>query len=192
MHIACLIPLGVLILDAGLNRLTANPIQAAMQRTGLTALIILTIMLSLTPLSTITHELYFRSFRKPVGLYAFLYASVHMLIFVVLDFNLNGERLIRQVTEKPFILLGLTGYILLAALAITSFKSVKAKMGKNWRRLHRMVYLIAVLIVVHDTLSQKGNAFQVQGNLLQPILLGSIILLLLLLRVPVVKNLFKA
>lgn len=188
MHAACLLPLAILLGQAFTHNLTANPIQAVEQRTGLTALIILTVMLAFSPLAAITHELYWRSFRKPVGLYAFLYASLHLLTFAILDFNLNWIRLAGQLTEKPFILLGLAAFVLLASLAATSFKGIKKRMGKNWKRLHRMVYLIAVLVVIHDALSQKANPLMLRGNILQPALLAGIILILLALRIPVIKK----
>lgn len=191
VHVGSLIPILILIVNALTNHLTANPIQAAMQRTGLAAIILLTVMLACTPFAMITYEPYWRSFRKPIGLYAFLYASIHMLLFVVLDFNFNFTRLLGQLIEKPFIWLGVTSFILLSLLALTSLKILKKKMGKNWKRLHRMVYLIAVLVVIHDALSQKANMLQVEGNILQPLILAVIIFFLLILRTTYVKKLLQ-
>lgn len=188
MHAACLLPLALLLINFIAGDLTANPIQAATQRTGLTALVILTVMLAFTPLAAITHEPYWRSFRKPVGLYSFFYASLHMLIFAGLDFGLNLKLIGDQITQKPFILLGLTGFLLLLALAVTSFKVLKKKMGRHWKRLHRSVYFIAPLIVVHFVLAQKANPLTAQGNILLPLILAGVIVILLILRVPFVKR----
>lgn len=191
LHIGSLIPLGILIAAAVMDNLTANPIQAAMQRTGLTAIILLTISLSGTPLHILTHDPFWRSIRKPLGLYAFLYASIHMLIFILLDFNLNLSLLIRQLTEKPFIWFGLAGFLLLASLAFTSIRSIKKKMGKNWKPLHRFVYLTAILVLIHDALAQKANPLQLQGNVIQPLIVGGILFILLLIRLPWIKNWFN-
>ena len=188
VHPAALIPLILLVFDYFTNRLTVNPIQAATQRTGLTGLILLTVMLAFTPFATITGDPYWRSFRKPVGLYAALYAGIHVFIFTVLDFNLNWSLLKGQLTEKPFIWFGLAGLLILAALALTSLRILKKRMGKYWKKLHQMVYLAGLIIVVHDLLSQKGNALLVRGNLLQPLVIGGIIIFLLVLRIPVIKR----
>lgn len=191
MHAACLLPFAFLLIDFFSGNLTANPIQAATQRTGLTALIILAIMLAFTPVAVITREPYWRSFRKPVGLYAFFYASLHLLIFSLVDFGLNLRLIANQITQKPFILLGLTGFLLLLALAVTSFKVFKKKMGRHWKRLHRSVYFIAPLIVVHFVLAQKANPLTAQGNLLVPLILGGAILILLILRLPFIKRILR-
>jgi methionine sulfoxide reductase heme-binding subunit len=189
MHFGCLLPLILLVVDFFTGNLTVNPIQAATQRTGLTALVILTIMLSFTPLAGLTHEPYWRSFRKPVGLYAFLYASLHLILFAGIDFGLNLRLLAEQITQKPFVILGMASFILLAALAVTSFKALKKRMGRNWKRLHQTVYLIAPLVVVHFALAQKANPLTVRGNILLPLLLAGVILILLALRLPPIKRL---
>ena len=188
LHIACLLPLVILIIRAISDNLTANPIQAAQQQTGLTALILLTISLAGTPLHILTNDPFWRSIRKPVGLYAFLYASLHLLVFLVLDFNLNLALIAGQFIEKPFIWFGLISFILLSALAFTSIRSIKKKMGRNWKPLHKMVYTIAIVVIIHDALSQKANPLQLQGNILQPLVVGGIILLLLMIRLPFIKK----
>jgi methionine sulfoxide reductase heme-binding subunit len=191
VHISCLVPLSILLVKATGNNLTVNPIQAASQFTGLTAFILLSIMLGLTPLAMITHEPYWRSFRKPVGLYAFLYASLHMLIFMGLDYNLNFSLIALEFSQKPYLWLGLTALIILALMAVTSFKTLKRRMGKNWKRLHQLVYPAAFVILLHDALSQKASLLTIRGNLIQPIVFFGVIVILLGLRLPPVKHLLK-
>ena len=188
IHVASLLPLLILLLDAYFQRLTANPIQASMQRTGLTAIILLCISLAGTPLAFLLNDPFWRSIRKPFGLYAFLYACIHVLIFIGLDFSFNLQLLLGQLIEKPFIWFGLTGFLILSSLAITSIKSLKKRLGKKWKPLHRLVYALAILILIHDLLSQKANPIQLQGNVLQPLVVGGIILILLILRLPFVKQ----
>lgn len=190
-HVAALIPLAVLVYDSLTNQLTINPIQAATQRTGKIAITLLTIMLSLTPLSSITGLRLFSKQRKPVGLYSFLYASIHFLIFVILDYSLIWDRIYRVVVEKPFILIGLGAFTILLLMAVTSFKITKVKLGKYWKYLHRFVYLASVLVVIHFILAQKGNFLTVRGNILEPMIYGGMILILLSFRIPLMVSAFK-
>jgi sulfoxide reductase heme-binding subunit YedZ len=181
----------VLIFDYFTNQLTINPIQAATQLTGKISITLLTIMLALTPLSKITGLRIFSKLRKQIGLYSFMYASIHMLIFIILDYSLIWDRIYRVVIEKLFILLGLGAFTILLLMAITSFKVTKIKLGKYWKRLHRFVYLAAVIIVIHFILAQKGNILTVRGNILEPAIYAIIILILLTFRLPLLFNLFK-
>ncbi len=188
MHIGVWLPLIVLIVDYFNHDLTANPIQAASQRTGRTAITLLTLSLSGTPLQLITGNNYFKTIRKPLGLYAFMYAVVHFVIFTIFDYGLVSRRIFRQFIEKPFIWFGLTTLIILTLLALTSYKWWKVKMGKNWKRLHRLVYVAGVVVILHDALAQKANLLQFRGNILLPAIYGSIIAILLIIRLPWIKR----
>jgi len=187
-HIASLLPLVILIIDFLTNNLTANPIQAATQRTGKTALTILVIMLAVSPVVSLTKASILSGMKKRLGLYAFAYAAIHFLIFIVVDYGLNFQWIFQTLSQKPYLLLGLAAFTVLLLMAITSFQWWKRKMGKNWKKLHRLVYVASIMIVLHFALAQKGDLFNLRGNIGLPIIYGVIVLLLLSYRIPFVKN----
>jgi sulfoxide reductase heme-binding subunit YedZ len=188
VHIAGWFPLAQIIFDYFTRHLSANPIQAIEQRTGIHALTFLLFSLACTPLSFILGWKELNQRRKALGNYAFLYASLHLSTFVGLDYGFNLSAILRDVGTKWYIIIGLIAFLLLLPLAITSFKYWMKRLGKNWKRLHKLVYIISPLVVVHFLLSVKGDLTRLQGNIWQPVLYGSIALLLLTLRVSVVKT----
>ena len=188
VHIGGWTPLVLIVYDFFTHRLTANPIQAIEQKTGIHALTFLLYSLACTPFSSIFgwHELTQR--RKALGNYAFLYASVHVTTFFWLDYGFDLLAIWRDVGAKWYILIGLTAFLLLLPLAVTSFTYWMKRLGKNWKRLHKLVYIISPLVALHFLLSVKGDLFRLTGNISQPILYGSIALILLALRISPVKN----
>jgi len=113
---------------------------------------------------------------------------VHFLIFSVLDYGLDWSLLRGAIFEKPFVLVGLTALTILLTLAVTSFKWWMKRLGKNWKRLHRLVYLAAPLVVVHYSWSVKGDVLRLQGDILQPLAFGLAVALLLIARLPPVRR----
>lgn len=188
VHIGAVIPLIVLAARYLSGTLSVNPIQTLERQTGVTALVFLTLSLACSPLGAILDWRDLAKRKKALGLYAFLYAAIHFLIFLGLDYGFEFKRAFADVLGKPFIWIGLTAFTLLLALAATSFKKMKSLMKKNWKRLHRLVYLIVPLVVVHFFLALKGNLLQLQGNILEPLIYGIVVLVLLLIRVPFVKS----
>ena len=188
VHIGGWTPLALIVYNFFTHHLTANPIQAIEQQTGLDALTFLLLSLACTPLSSILgwRELTLR--RRALGNYAFLYAATHVTTFFGLDYGFNLGSIWRDVGTKWYILIGLTAFLMLLPLALTSFTYWMKRLGKNWKRLHRLVYLIAPLVAVHFLLSVKGNIFRLSGNISQPILYGSIAVILLTLRISPVKR----
>lgn len=187
VHLAGWLPLGALLFDLLTDNLTANPIQAIEQRTGYTALVFLALSLACTPLAFLGwKELTQR--RKALGNYAFLYAALHVTVFVAVDYGLNLDAILRDVGTKQYILIGATAFLLLVPLAATSFNYWMKRLGKNWKRLHRLVYLIAPLVVLHFFMARKGNFLALSGDVLQPFLFAVIIGILLLLRLAAVKR----
>jgi sulfoxide reductase heme-binding subunit YedZ len=185
VHPAALTPLALLIWDALSGGLTVNPIQDLTQRTGYTAVILLILSLGCTPLSTVTGWKRMIALRRPLGLYGFLYAILHMLIFVALDFGLNLTLIIQEIAEKRYILVGTLALLILALLALTSTKGWQRRLGRNWKRLHRMAYLAAPLALVHYAWAQKSD-------IRQPLLLGAAVALLLVLRLPPLRRRIEA
>jgi sulfoxide reductase heme-binding subunit YedZ len=180
-HVGSLVPLALLMWDFYHNQLTFNPIQEATFRTGKTALVLLVLMLAVTPVNTIFRWRQVVPLRKWLGLYAFMYAAIHFLIFVWLDYGLDLQLLQEAIFEKRYALVGFAAFLILLPLALTSTKGWMRRLGKNWKRLHRLVYLAALLVVVH-------YVWLVKSDIREPLIYGAIIGLLLLLRVPLVRR----
>jgi sulfoxide reductase heme-binding subunit YedZ len=144
---------------------------------------LLFLSLACTPLNTIFgwRELIKR--RRALGLYAFMYASIHVLIFLDLDYGLAWSLIIQTIFEKPYIVVGLTTFLLLIPLAVTSFDIWKQRLGKNWKRLHQIIYFIGPLAVLHYAWSKKGDIFILQGDIIKPLIYALVLLLLLTLRI---------
>ena len=177
----------LLLIDLFTDNLTANPIQALEQRTGRHAITLLVLSLACTPLNTLFgwRELIKR--RRALGLYALLYATIHVLIFVT-DYGIAWSLIFQNIIEKPYILVGALSFLMLIPLGITSFDIWKRRLGKNWKRLHQMVYLIAPLVALHYAWGKKGDFFRLQGEIIRPLIYASIIVLLLVMRIPQVRK----
>jgi len=182
VHLAALAPLALLAWDALNNNLTINPIQAAMQRSGKTALVLLVLSLACTPLNAIFGFKPALRVRRALGLYAFLYASLHFAIFMALDYGLDLPLLWQDALKKPYALVGFAAGLILLALAITSFKYWQKRLGRRWKSLHRLAYLAGILVIVHYT-------WVVKADIRQPLAWGAIVLVLLLLRLPAIRAL---
>ena len=178
----------LLIIDFFTDNLTANPIQALEQRTGRHAITLLVMSLACTPLNNLFgwRELIKR--RRALGLYAFLYATIHVIIFIDLDYGLAWSLILQTILEKPYIIVGMISFLMLIPLAVTSFNIWKRRLGKNWKRLHQLVYLIAPLAALHYAWGKKGDFFRLQGEIIRPLIYASIILLFLIMRIPQVRR----
>jgi methionine sulfoxide reductase heme-binding subunit len=188
MHILSWIPLLVLLWDYFGDNLGYYPAQQVTFRTGKLALIFLMLSLACTPLYTLSKYSPVIKLRRPLGLYAFLYASIHLLSFSGLDYQFNWAELLPYILEKRYIFVGLITFILLFLLAITSFKWWMIRLGKNWKRLHRLVYIAAPLAILHFALVVKGNLINLSGDIIQPLLFSILAAVLLILRIPPVKK----
>ena len=188
MHAAAWFPIARLVFEAFTGGLTANPIQHLEQRTGRAAITLLFLSLAVTPLNSLFgwHELL--KHRRALGLYAFMYATIHVVIFADLDYGLAWSLIIQTVFEKPYIIVGALAFLLLIPLAATSFDVWKLRLKKNWKRLHQLVYFIAPLVVLHYAWGKKGNFFTLQGDILLPLIYGLVLVLLMVLRIPAVRR----
>lgn len=190
MHVYAWSALAELIFDLITDHLTANPIQAMEQRTGRHAITLLVLALACTPLNTLFGWRELLKRRRALGLYAFLYATIHVLIFVDLDYGLAWSLIIQTVLEKPYVVFGMLTFLLLIPLAVTSFDIWKRRLGRTWKRLHQLIYFIAPLAALHYAISKKGDIFHLQGDILRPLVYGLVILLLLILRLPILRRFF--
>jgi methionine sulfoxide reductase heme-binding subunit len=138
--------------------LGANPVQFTIQELGLWALRFLILGLAITPLAKHTQTPALTAWRRRIGLVAFAYAALHLMVFFALDLELSLSALVREVTKRNYILLGMVGFILLLPLAITSTSGMIKWLGaKRWRNLHRAVYAAVLLGGVHFIFMVKGN-----------------------------------
>ncbi len=188
IHIGAWIPLARLVVEAITDNLTANPIQHIEQRTGRAAITLLFLSLAATPLHSLFGWKEPLQRRRALGLYAFMYAAIHVVIFADLDYGLAWSLILETVFQKPYILVGATAFLLLIPLAITSFDIWKVRLRKNWKRLHQVVYFIAPLVVLHYAWGKKGDFFALQGDILLPLIYGLILVLLMTLRIPPVRR----
>lgn len=187
-NVAGVLPLILLIGSYVRGELGFNPIETALHRTGVTAVVFLVLSLAATPLRRILKMPVLWYLRKPLGLYAAAYAFLHFLIFVWWDYGLDFGRIWAENADKPFILIGVLTLLILIVLAATSFKASQRKMGKKWTLLHKTVYLAAILAILHYLLAIKGNLLTLQGNYALPLILGGVLIVLLIMRLPVLKK----
>lgn len=175
--LACLYPVATLAAGAFRGDLGTDPVETISHTTGLAALTLLFVTLSVTPIRRLTgfHELI--RLRRLLGLFAFFYAALHVLDYAVFDQSLSPALIAEDVAKHPWVLLGATAFVMLLALALTSTTGwIRRLGGRRWNRLHRLIYLAAPLGVVHFYLSVKLDVSQ-------PLLYGAILSGLLVVRV---------
>ena len=158
------------------DRLGANPIEQVQHRLGDTTLIFLLVTLSLTPVRRLTGWNSLAPLRRPVGLFAFFYLTMHFLWWAVVDQTLDLEFIIEDVLERPYIMVGFTAWLLLIPLAITSTRGWIRRLKRNWQRLHRLVYVSTSLGVLHFY-------WQVKADTYWPIVATTVLAVLMLLRI---------
>lgn len=188
IHIYAWSALVLLVFDFLTDNLTANPIQAMEQRTGRHAITLLVLSLACTPLNSMFGWRELLKRRRALGLYAFLYATIHVIIFVDLDYGLAWSLIVQTILEKPYIVVGVISFLMLVPLAFTSFDIWKKRLGKTWKRLHQMIYLIAPLVVLHYAWGKKGDFFRLQGEIIRPLIYAVIVVVLLIMRLPRVRK----
>jgi len=184
VHAGGVLPLLILGLDIFTGNLGFNPVQAALKHTGRAAVILLLLSLSCTPIHNVLRLPQVRRMRKPLGLYATLYAVGHFATFAVWDYQLNFRLIWAEIRSKSFILLGVTATFILIILAATSFRFWQLKLGKCWSRLHKLVYAAGVLIILHYLLAIKGDLFSLQGGYRSPLIAAGTLVVLFILRIP--------
>jgi sulfoxide reductase heme-binding subunit YedZ len=149
VHLGALLPLLLLLVDWANDDLTANPIQAVTLRTGYPALVLLVLSLACTPVAALTGWKRLLAFRRPLGLYAVLYASLHLAIFALVDYGLDWSLIGQAIGEKRYIVAGFAAFVLLLPLALTSTQGWQRRLGRRWKSLHRVVYLAVPLAALH-------------------------------------------
>ncbi len=150
IFLACLVPLALLVWDALHNQLGANPIEAITHYTGNCTLIFLLITLAITPLRKLTRQYWLINLRRMLGLFAFFYGTLHLMTWVWLDKFFDTHEMLADIAKRRFITAGMTGFVLMIPLALTSTKwSIRKLGGKRWQALHRLIYFSAAAGVIH-------------------------------------------
>lgn len=158
LWLLCLLPLVWLVAGAALDRLGANPAEALIRSTGDWTLRMLCLTLAITPLRLTLALPALARFRRMLGLWTFAYAALHLLCYAWFDMGLDAGEIARDVAKRSFILVGMGGFALLLVLAATSFNRAIRWLGaRRWQRLHRSVYLIAGLAVLHFFWMRAGK-----------------------------------
>lgn len=155
-----LLPLALLVYDGWTNNLTAEPIKEITHRTGWWALTLLLATLAVTPLRRLSGWNPLIQLRKPLGLFAFFYASLHVLTYFGLDQLFELRYLLEDVLERPYITVGFVAWLLLVPLAVTSTKGWIRRLGRRWQVLHRLIYPAAGLAVLHFFWSVKADVLE--------------------------------
>ena len=145
----CLTPFVLLLLKVLHNDLGPDPAKELALETGEWSIRFLLLALAMTPLRHLSGRMEFAQRRRMVGLFALFYASVHFLVWVIFLLGLRWGAILEEVVERPYITIGFASFLILIVLGATSPRVMVRKLGKNWRRLHRLVYVAGVLAVIH-------------------------------------------
>ena len=178
VHALALTPLAILawqfydVWQHGSDALGADPVAEIEHRTGLWALRMLMIALALTPLRQLTGQSVLLRFRRMLGLYAFFYASLHLAVYLGLDLGGYWTQIFEEIVKRPYITVGFAAWLLLVPLAITSTQGWMRRLGRRWGQLHKLVYAIGVLAVLHFW-------WLVKSDIREPLLYAAILAVLL-------------
>lgn len=175
LFIACLLPFALLVRGALGGDLGANPLERVTDVTGEWGLRFLLLSLAMTPLRRLTGWTAWIAFRRMLGLFAFFYITLHFLTWIWLDQELRWANIVADIAQRPFVTLGFVAWLLLVPLALTSTRAMMRRLGRNWQRLHRAVYAVAVLGVLH-------YIWLVKADLLEPLIYASVLAVLLAVR----------
>ena len=174
VFLLCLVPTALVVTDAlGITgSLGANPIEEILDRFGNWGLRFILITLAITPLRRLTGWSWLSRFRRMIGLFTFFYVLMHFTTWFVLDRDLMISEVIDDIIKRPFILIGFTAFLILLALAVTSFTAIRRRMGRNWQIMHNAVYAVGILGVWHYW-------WQVKKDITEPLIYATILSTLL-------------
>ena len=163
------------------DKISGDPVDALLHFTGMGSLNILLITLAVSPLARRLRAPALVRLRRLLGLYAFFYALLHLLTFVIFELQLEWQLIAEEIIKRPFITLGFLAWVILLALTLTSTKGFQKRLGRRWQKLHNLIYLAAPLVVVHFYWSVKSE-------IIEPAIYALILITLLLQRKPMFKR----
>ncbi|HAP04443.1 MAG TPA: sulfoxide reductase heme-binding subunit YedZ [Methylophilaceae bacterium] len=173
-------PILSLSIDILQNNLGANPVEFIERHFGKWTLIFLCLTLSMTPLRKITGISQWILYRRMLGLFVFFYASIHLLCYVGIDYQFAITDIKNDIVKHRYVLVGFLAWLLLLPLALTSSDKMIRRLKAHWKRLHRLIYLIAILGVLHFM-------WLVKKDITEPLIYAVIVLLLFILRLNILK-----
>lgn len=177
LFLLCLVPAFVLLWRGFTGNLSANPVEFIEHATGDWVLRFILITLAITPLRKIFEQPLLIRFRRMLGLFTFFYLCVHLLMYLTFDQVFDIRGVIADVIKRPYITVGMAGFLMMVPLAITSTAAMVRRIGpKRWQLLHRLVYLCALAGVIH-------YYWLVKSDVREPLMYGAILTLLMLYRV---------
>ena len=177
LFVVCLIPAGLLVWRGFAGRLGANPVEFIEHATGDWALRFLLITLCVTPLRKILNQPQLARFRRMLGLFAFFYTVVHLMMYLTFDQMFDVRAIFADVAKRLYIMAGTAGLLMLIPLAITSTAAMVRRMGpKNWQRLHRLIYFATLAGVIH-------YYWLVKSDVREPLMYGGMLAILMGFRV---------
>jgi len=170
-----LIPFFIIIYKIYFNQLGPEPVKEITHHTGEWTLIFICLTLAMTPLKRLTNLNIWIQFRRMLGLFVFFYASIHLLTYVGIDYRFEWEPIFDDVIKKKYIYIGFSAWLLLIPLAITSSQKMMKLLKHNWKKIHKLIYVIAIFGALHYIWLSKTIFFK-------PLIFAIIILILLMLR----------
>ena len=175
VFLLCLMPFVMLLIATIDDNLGTNPVETLTHETGQWALRFLLIGLAVTPLRRLLKTAWLIKFRRMLGLFAFFYATLHFITYLWLDQFFDWHEIIIDIPKRPFITIGFVSLLLLLPLALTSTNAMQRRLGKKWLALHKLVYVIPVLVLIHFVWSLKVDYSE-------PLSYALVLILLLLMR----------
>ena len=175
LFLLCLMPFVILLVAAINDNLGTNPVETLTHETGQWALRFLLIGLAVTPLRRLLKTAWLIKFRRMLGLFAFFYATLHFITYLWLDQFFDWHEIIIDIPKRPFITIGFVSLLLLLPLVLTSTNAMQRRLGKKWLALHKLVYVIPVLVLIHFVWSLKVDYSE-------PLSYALVLILLLLMR----------
>ena len=175
VFLACVFPFTMLVYDAVMGSLGINPVETLTHATGDWTLRFLLITLTVTPLRKITGQSWLIKLRRMFGLFAFFYALLHFTTYIWFDQYFDWVAILKDIPKRPFITVGFCAFVLLIPLALTSTNKMMKRLKRNWTKLHKLIYVIAVLGVLHFL-------WLVKADTREPLIYACILLMLLLYR----------
>jgi len=170
-----LIPFLIIIYKIFFNQLGPEPVKEITHHTGEWTLIFIIITLAMSPLKKITKLNIWISFRRMLGLFVFFYATIHLMTYIVIDYRFDWQQIYDDVIKKKYVFIGFSAWLLLIPLAATSSQKMTKLLKQNWKKLHRLIYVIAIFGALHYIWLSKTIFFK-------PLIFAIIILILLMFR----------
>lgn len=184
LHIAALSLLLVTYFQAFTDQLGADPVEAILHFTGIGAFNLLLISLVISPLAKYLRQGQLVMLRRPVGIYAFTYATFHFASYLIFELQLEWSLIFSEILKRPYIAVGFIALLILGILAATSTKSIQRRMGSMWQKTHNWVYVAGLLIALH-------YIWSVKSEIIQPIIYGLLLLALIATRKTKFQKHFK-